>query len=89
MQTEYEKKHSRHCVQDNVDQVVSIRAQLPEEVVDAEGGGADRSEGLVTSRVGEGCAPEVVGKEGGPRSSGAEVIIGQYGSPERKRKRWH
>lgn len=76
-------------MQGNIDQVVPIRAQLSEEVVDAEGGGADRSEGLVTPRVGEGGAPEVVGKEGGPRGSGAEVTIGQYGSPERKRKPWH
>ena len=76
-------------MQDNVDQVVPVRVQLSEEVVDAEGGGADGTEGLVAARVGERGAPEVIGKEGGPRCGGAEVCIGQYGSPGggRRRKR--
>ena len=65
--------------------MVPVRVQLPEEVVEAERGGADRAKGLVAARVDEGSAPKVVGKEGGPRCSGAEVIVGQYCSPENRR----
>ena len=65
--------------------MVPVRVQFPEEVVEAESGGADRAKGLVAARVDEGSAPKVVGKEGGPRCSGLEVIVGQYCSPENRR----
>ena len=85
VQTKYKKEHSRQCVQGHVDQVIPVGVQLSEEVVDPKGGGANRSEGLVAPRVSERSAPEIVGEEGGPRSSGAEVSIGQYGSPVHER----
>lgn len=72
-------------VQRHVEQVVAPGSQAVQGVVEAEGEGAERAEGLVAAAVGEQGAPEVIVQDVGPRSLGEEVLVGLDGSTTRSR----
>lgn len=74
------------AVQHYVQEVVAPGTQAVKGVVEAEGEGAEWAEGLVAAAVGEQGAPEVVIEDVGPRSVWEEVLVGLYGSAERKKE---
>lgn len=68
------------AVQRHVQQVVAPGPQGVQGVVEAEGEGAERAEGLVAAAVSEQGAPEVIVQDVGPRSLGEKVLVGLDGS---------
>ena len=68
------------AVERHVKQVVAPGTQAMQGVVEAEGEGAERAEGLVAAAVGEQGAPEVVVEDVGPRRLRKEVLVGLDGS---------
>lgn len=73
------------AVQQQVQQVVAPGTQAVQGIVEAEGEGAERAEGLVAAAVSEQGAPEVIVQNVGPRSLGKKVLVGLYGSTGRSR----
>lgn len=67
------------AVQRYIQQVVAPGTQAVEGVVEAEGEGAEGTEGLVAAAVGEQGAPEVVIQDVGPGSHRKEVLVGLNG----------
>lgn len=73
-------------MQHHVQQVVAPGAQAVQGVVEAEGEGAEWTEGLVAAAVSEQGAPEVVIQDVGPWSLWDEVLVGLDGSAKRSRR---
>lgn len=73
-------------VEPYVDQVVAPGAQAMQGVVEPEGEGAERAEGLMAAAVGEQGAPEVVVQDVGPRGLREKVLIGLDGPAGEKEK---
>lgn len=67
-------------MQRQVQQVVAPGAQAVQGVVEAEGEGAERTEGLVAAAVGEQGAPEVIVQDVDPRSLRKKVLVGLDGA---------
>lgn len=72
-------------MQHQVQQVVAPGTQAVQGVVEAEGEGAERAEGLVAAAVSEQRAPEVVVQNVGPRGLGMKVLVGLDGSTAESR----
>lgn len=68
------------AVQQHVQQVVAPGMQGVQGVVEAEGEGAERTEGLVAAAVCEQGPPEVIVQDVGPRSLREKVLVGLDGS---------
>lgn len=83
--TEGGEEGGDEAVENQVQQVVAPGTQAVQGVVEAEGEGAERAEGLVAAAVGEQGAPEVIIQDVGPRSLREEVLVGLDGSAKRKR----
>lgn len=84
--TEGREEGSDQRVQHHVQQVVAPGTQAVQGVVEAEGEGAERTEGLVAAAVSEQGAPEVVVQDVGPWSLRKKVLVGLDGSAERSRR---
>lgn len=92
-QSSTEKRATKGCeegsdqrVQQHVQQVVAPGTQAMQGVVEAEGEGAERTEGLVAAAVSEQGAPEVIVQDVGPRSLRKKVLVGLDGSAKRSRR---
>lgn len=68
-----------------VQQVVTPRAQAMHGVVEAEGEGAERPEGLVAAAVRQQGAPEVVVQDVDPRGLREKILVGLDGATAKHR----
>lgn len=84
--TEGREEGGDQGVQRHVQQVVAPGTQAVQGVVEAEGEGAERTEGFVAAAVGEQGAPEVVIQDVGPRGLRKKVLVGLDGSAKRSRR---
>lgn len=73
-------------VQHQVQQVVAPGTQAMQGVVEAEGEGAERAEGLVAAAVSEQRAPEVIVQDAGPRGLSLKILVGLDGPTAESRE---